>query len=71
MTLRETDKKVATFSMKYSAGRGLPFQLSSKTGLEISKEQAQYFQKMIFIDVNTNKLHFDAKKACERVGVNP
>jgi len=26
---------------------------------------------MIFIDVNANKLHFEGKKACERVGVNP
>lgn len=32
---------------------------------------AQYYQKQIFIDVNSNKLHIEGKKACERVGVNP
>lgn len=26
---------------------------------------------MIFVDINTNKLHIEGKKACERVGVNP
>ena len=69
MSTRIIDKNAKTFSTRFSAGRGIPFQV--KSGIEISKEMTQYYQKMIFIDISTGKLNNESKKVCDRVGVNP
>ena len=31
---------------------------------EISADQTLWFSKQIFIDTNTHKMHYEAKKAC-------
>ena len=37
----------------------------------VSLEQATWFQKQIFIDLNTYKMNYEAKRAVDRVGINP
>ena len=38
---------------------------------EISNEQTAWYTKQIFIDPTIQKLSFEAKRACDRVGINP
>ena len=37
----------------------------------MSAEQAAWYTKQVFIDVEKNKMTYDAKKVCERLGVDP
>ena len=59
------DRFVTADTSKNSTGNIVPEMF------EISADQASYFTKQVFIDTATLKMHQEAKRACERVGVNP
>ena len=64
-----TYKGVAVFSKRFGHNKFQSLDADGQKQFQITNEMVQWFTKLIFID--NQKMNYDAKKGCKRLGINP